>query len=183
MTCIVGIEVEDGVLIGGDSATSNGWWHAVWADVPKVFELGPYVLGFTTSWRMGQLLRYRLNVNPPDSWDVDRFMATTFIDAVRHCLKDGGWRKDESGREEGGSFLVGVRGRLYRVESDFQVAHLADGHDAVGIGDLPALGSLYTTRGRDAMERVGLALDAAAHTTVGVLPPFHVVLGGRADGR
>lgn len=179
MTCIVGIEVVDGVLLGGDSATSNFYHHNVWADVPKVFELGAYVLGFTTSWRMGQLLRYRLDVGPPDSWDVDRFMATTFVDAVRRCLADGGWRKTSDSREEGGCVLVGVAGHLYRIDSDFQSARLADGYDAIGIGDLPALGSLHTTRGDDPQKRVLTALAAAQHVVIGVLPPFHLVKGGR----
>jgi hypothetical protein len=180
VTCIVGIEVDGGVLIGGDSATSNRHYQAVWADVPKVFELGPYVFGFTTSWRMGQLLRYRLDVREPDGWDVDRYMATTFVDAVRQTLKDGGWLTKKDEREDGGCFLVGVRGRLYRIDDDFQCARMADGYDAVGSGDLIALGSLYTTRDDpEPQRRVLAALGASSHFAVGVLPPFHLLYGGR----
>ena len=90
MTCIVGIVDAGRVLIAGDSAGSDGWHVDSRAD-SKVFTVGPYAMGFTTSFRMGQLLRYRLDVPGPDTWDVDRYMATTFVDAVRDCLKAGGF--------------------------------------------------------------------------------------------
>ncbi|XVV11230.1 hypothetical protein ACQP2X_41330 [Actinoplanes sp. CA-131856] len=59
MTCIVGITDGTTVTIGGDSAGSDGWHVAVRSD-SKVFQVGPYLMGFTTSYRMGQLLRYSL---------------------------------------------------------------------------------------------------------------------------
>lgn len=59
MTCIVGITDGRTVTVGGDSAGSDGWHVAVLSD-SKVFQVGPYLMGFTTSYRMGQLLRYSL---------------------------------------------------------------------------------------------------------------------------
>ena len=58
----------------------------------KVFRNGDFLMGFTTSFRMGQLLRYKLN--PPRRHPDDRvakYMVVDFIDAVRECLKAGGW--------------------------------------------------------------------------------------------
>lgn len=52
MTCIVGITDGHTVTIGGDSAGSDGWHVAVRSD-SKVFQVGPYLMGFTTSYRMG----------------------------------------------------------------------------------------------------------------------------------
>ena len=97
MTAIVGLVHERAVHLGGDSAGVAGWSLTVRAD-SKVFTNGPYVMGFTTSFRMGQLLRYALQAPHPEG-DLERFMATTFIDAVRRCLKDGGWAKKDSERE------------------------------------------------------------------------------------
>ena len=114
MTCIVGIEHDGGVIIGGDSAGLSGWSKTIRAD-QKVFTVGPYAMGFTTSFRMGQLLRYSLDVPAPDTWDIDKFIATTFIDAVRATLKAGGWAKTDGPQEQGGDFLVGVSGRLYAI--------------------------------------------------------------------
>jgi hypothetical protein len=51
MTCIVGLVDGGRVWLGGDSAGVSGWDLTVRAD-RKVFRNGPYVMGFTTSFRM-----------------------------------------------------------------------------------------------------------------------------------
>jgi 20S proteasome alpha/beta subunit len=175
MTCIVGITDGRTVTIGGDSAGSDGWHVAVRSD-SKVFQVGPYLMGFTTSYRMGQLLRYSLNVGEPDTWDVDRFMVTTFIEAVRECLSTGGYARIENGQEQGGQFLVGIHGRLYVVGDDYQIGHTISGYAAVGSGYLVALGSLHSTARSpvSSRQRAVLALEAAAELTEGVRPPFTV---------
>lgn len=180
MTCIVGVVEAGRVTIGGDSAGSNGWTVTGRAD-SKVFTVGPYLLGFTSSFRMGQLLRYRLDVPAPDTWDVDRWMATTFVDAVRATLKAGGWSTEHSGQEHGGSFLVGIGGRLYRIEGDYQAGVASRGYDAVGSGAEVALGALHATQGQPADRRVTTALAAAAELTPFVRAPFTVeTLGATA---
>lgn len=130
MTAIVGLAQSGAVYIGGDSAGVSGTSLTVRADT-KVFRKSRYLFGFTTSFRMGQLIRYSLTL-PKPAGDLDAFMATTFIDAVRDCLKGGGWAAKENDREEGGTFLVGVRGQLFAVYDDYQVAKAADGFAAVG---------------------------------------------------
>jgi 20S proteasome alpha/beta subunit len=176
MTCIVGISDGQTVTIGGDSAGSDGWHVAVRSD-SKVFQVGSYLMGFTTSYRMGQLLRYSLHVGEPDTWDVDRFMATVFIDAVRGCLSEGGYAKTEDGQEQGGQFLVGIHGRLYVIDADYQIGHTVSGYAAVGSGYLVALGSLHSTAELPvgSRQRAVMALEAAAELTGGVRPPFTVV--------
>lgn len=179
MTCVVGIEDGERVIIGADSAGVAGYAITIRAD-EKVWRSGEFVFGFTSSFRMGQLLRYNLTPprRPPESAsqrDRDRWMTTEFIDAVRTTLKDGGFAKIDNGVERGGIFLVGWRGTLYRVESDFQVGRAAVGEDAVGCGDELALGALFATRGQAARGRVRKALEAAATYSTGVAPPFRTV--------
>ncbi|OFW63650.1 MAG: hypothetical protein A2Y74_04410, partial [Actinobacteria bacterium RBG_13_63_9] len=117
MTCVVGLVDKGSVCIGADSAGVQGWALTVRAD-EKVFRRGPFLMGFTTSFRMGQLLRYRLDVPDQAGPDVPEFMATVFIDAVRECLKAGGWATVKDGNETGGGFLVGYRGRLFTIGND-----------------------------------------------------------------
>ncbi|MFD9948780.1 hypothetical protein ACFWYW_46985 [Nonomuraea sp. NPDC059023] len=179
MTAIAGL-VHDGlVILGGDSAGSAGWHLRIRAD-RKVFTNGPYVFGFTSSFRMGQLLRYALTPPEPDYDDLPRFMVTTFVDAVRTCLKDGGHARKESERENGGTFLVGVGGRLFEVEDDYQVAEHEDGYAAIGCGAATVLGALHATAplGMAADERLLRALEAAERFSNGVRGPFHSVVGG-----
>ena len=172
MTAIVGL-VESGVVyIGGDSAGVSGMSLTVRADA-KVFRKKRYVFGFTTSFRMGQLIRYSMTIPKPVG-DLDAFMATIFIDALRECLKSGGWAAKDNEREEGGTFLVGVNGRLFAVYDDYQVAKAADGFAAVGCGDQIALGALYATAdaGLSPRRRVMSALAAAERFSAGVRGPF-----------
>lgn len=171
MTAIVGLVQDGAVHLGGDSAGVSGWSMTVRADT-KVFHNGPYLFGFTTSFRMGQLLRWA--ELPEPEGDLERFMCTSFIDAIRTCLKAGGWAKTDAEREEGGDFLVGIGGRLFEVHSDYQVGEPADGYAAVGCGYDLALGALFATAHleMDAEDRLELALEAAERFSAGVRAPF-----------
>lgn len=175
MTCIVGLVDGGRVWMGGDSAGTAGWDLTVRAD-RKVFRNGPYVMGFTTSFRMGQLLRHGFAAPvPPDSpADLEAFMATTFIDAVRERLKAGGWAVKNLEQEQGGTFLVGVRGRLFRIDSDYQVGEGVDGYAAIGCGDQVAHGALFASQGRPAFDRVAMALAAAERFSAAVRRPFAI---------
>lgn len=174
MTAIVGLVSDGRVLIGGDSAGVAGYNLTVRRD-HKVWTAGPYVYGFTTSFRMGQLIRYSFAPPPPPvGEDLERFLATTWINALRETLRQGGWSRVTEQQEQGGQFLVGTRGRLFTVDGDFQIGEPADGYDAIGCGGEIALGALHATRDVDlfAEDRVLAALRAAAHHSAGVAGPF-----------
>ena len=80
---------------------------------------------------------------------------------------------NDSGKNEGGNFLVGYKGRLYEVQDDFSVLNSPVEGMAVGSGEQSARGSLYTTRGEwDAHRRILQALEAAENVAVGVKGPF-----------
>ena len=172
MTCIVGLETETGVIIGGDSAAVGGLDIRTRTD-PKVFTNGPFLIGFTSSFRMGQLLRFRLHPAKQDP-DIDdyEYMATVFIDAVRECLGDYGAKEVNNSVDSGGAFLVGYRGRLYEIDSDFQVGTYADGFSAVGCGTDFALGALAVNEGKKPHARVQQALEVAERFSAGVCGPF-----------
>lgn len=178
MTCIVGLTDGGSVYIGGDSAGVNGLDLMVRTD-RKVFRNGPFVFGFTSSFRMGQLLQY--SFKPPhheEGVETEQYLAATFIDAVRQCLKDGGYASKENETESGGTFLIGYRGGLYFVGDDYQIGMTACGFNAVGCGESFAKGSLFSSQGMEPMARVKLALRAAEEFSAGVRGPFHVeVLG------
>lgn len=177
MTCIAGF-IEDGkAWIGGDSAGVAGLDLIVRAD-EKVFRNDVYVMGFTTSFRMGQLLRYAFTPPaPPEVGCLERFMVTTFIDALRQCLIEGGFASKHSGQEEGGTFIVGYRDRLWTIDEDYQVGRSLDGIVAVGCGKQIALGALYATQGFSIQpkNRLSLALSTAERYSGGVRAPFTIL--------
>lgn len=176
MTCIVGL-VEGGVVyMGGDSAGIEGYALAVRKD-PKVFKKGPAVIGYTSSFRMGQLLRYKLDLPDGHTGDLFEWMCSTFVDQVRDVLAEGGYAKKENNVEHGGRFLVGLHGRLFMVDSDYEVSERAHTFDAVGCGADVALGSLFTSSSAVGVpaHRVRRALCAAEEFSAGVRHPFTIL--------
>jgi hypothetical protein len=171
MTCIVGLVDKGDVYIGGDSAGVSGYSISIRSD-EKVFINGPFIMGFTSSFRMGQLLRYKLSV-PKQTTDQDdmNYMVSDFVDSVRKCFKDNDYGKPD----EGGVFLVGYNDKLYAIHSDFQVAICARGYDSVGCGHDIAKGSLFTSVGLKPEQRINLALSAASNHSAGVAPPFTII--------
>lgn len=172
MTCIVGLVQNGHVYMGGDSAGVAGYELVLRRD-PKVFRVGPFVIGFTSSFRMGQLLHYKLAApGRTTSQDVAAYMATDFVDAVRTCLQTGGYARKENEEETAGTFLVGYSGRLFTIDSDYQVGESIDNFAAVGCGAQVALGALFATPQRPPRERLTTALKAAERHSAGVRGPF-----------
>ncbi len=176
MTCIVGLVSKNATYIGGDSAATSGWYLTVRSD-SKVFRNGPFLFGFTTSFRMGQLIQHALVPPPVPATSPEKFMATTFVDSIRQCLKDGGFAKKENDQEEGGAFLVAVKDRLFTIHEDYQVAEAQSGYSAVGCGRELAVGALFASGTTNAQprSRVLQALAAAEAHSAGVRGPFTVM--------
>lgn len=182
MTCIVGIEHDGVVYVGGDSAGVYDETFSVLVRADeKVFTrdraADTWAFGFAGSFRLGQILRYTLDLPTPDDGDdVSSFLVTDFVDAVRDALDRAGALSVRARVETApGEFVLGYRGRLYVVEEDLQVGRSVEPYVAIGCGDMLALGSLHSTRDRPPVERITTALDAAATYSAGVRPPWHVV--------
>lgn len=160
--------------MGADSAAVSGFDMTIRKD-PKIFRNGDMLIGYTSSFRMGQLLGFKLQI-PKRHQDIDlfRYMATEFVDAVRECLRVGGYTAINSNREDGGEFLVGTEGRLFRVYSDFQVEEAATGFNACGCGQAYALGAMAASAEPTARGRVLSALAIAEQFNAGVRGPFSV---------
>lgn len=179
MTCIVGLQFDGKVYIGGDSAGVAGLSIETRAD-PKVFKNGPFVMGFTSSFRMGQLLRFGFKPKPKKTKDITdyQYLCTSFVDQVRKTMKSGGMLETEKGIEECGTFIVSYNKKLYYVEDDFQVGIPANGYCAVGCGHDLALGSVFTALryGTESpIEIIKDALDAASEYSAGVRAPYLIL--------
>lgn len=180
MTCIVGVVHEGDVFLGGDSAATDGRFGQMTRRDRKVFRNGDFVMGFTSSFRMGQLLAFEFSPpKPREGTDTMAYMVTDFIDAARARMKSGGYASIREGVEHGGTFLVGFKGRLFHVFDDFQVGESEHGFDACGSGEDVALGSLWSTRALgDPGARLTDALRAAETFNAAVRGPFHYVRSG-----
>lgn len=179
MTCIAGIVQEGRIVVGGDSQATSGWSRTTRVDA-KVWVHDGWALGYAGGPRVAQLLRWDLDWPPlKDEQSVEAYLATDFAKAYRAVLREGGALKTENGIEQADDttrLMVGHRGRLFVIHSDFQVAETTDGYAAIGSGDDLALGALYATRRqRDPGRRLRTALEAAERYNMGVRGPFHIV--------
>ena len=173
MTAIVGIAEKGTVYIGGDSAGVGGLSLSV-RDDEKVFINGPFIMGFTTSFRMGQLLHYKFNPPKQTINESDmQYMVTSFIDAVRQCFKESGYGSGAD--NSGGCFLVGYKGTLYTIYNNFQVGINKIGYSAVGCGADLCLGSMHSTVGQKPKDRIKKALEAATEFSAGVSAPYLIL--------
>jgi len=102
-------------------------------------------------------------------------MCTEFIDSVRQALVFGGYARVESGEESGGCFLVGFKGKLYKIFSDYQVSECSDGYDVAGCGEAYALGSLYSSASTEPEKIIEAALTTAEYFSPFVRAPFTIV--------
>lgn len=189
MTCIVAIENQGQTILIGDSAGCNDDGLIELRKDPKVFRRGEYLIGYTTSFRMGQLLHYNAEFpEPPEEANLGPFMIREFVPAVRQAFADGGFIKtlhrgetsplnhwSERGQEWAGQFVIGVRGQLFVMGSDFQIGIPQLPYIAIGSGAKVAYGTLFATSHLGLEERAELALEAAAQHCTCVRPPFVTV--------
>lgn len=176
MTCIAALVEGDRIFMGGDSAgICEDYSLTVRAD-QKVFHNGEFMVGFSGSFRMGQLLRYAfMPPKHPRKQDLYQYMVLDFVDGVRECLKKGGFAHKQNEVEAiDGGFLVGYRGRLFNIDEDYQVGEPVDGFAAIGCGAAIAQGALFVSQGTEPRKRVRAALEAAERYCGGVRRPFYV---------
>ncbi|MCB1033376.1 MAG: hypothetical protein KDD47_06035 [Acidobacteria bacterium] len=192
MTCIVAVTDGERVVMGGDSAGAAGTDLMLRSD-PKVFRNGEYGVGFTTSFRMGQILRFGAVLPEPpvgaSGEELERFLVTELVEAVRDAFEARGFGKrvrtpvektgyTEEGQAWGGLFLLGVRGRIFQVRQDFQVASPKAPYSAIGRGAPAALGALHALGPIPALsleERAERALWAAEAGCTTVRGPFSFI--------
>ena len=154
MTCIVGMLHDGVVYMAGDHIATDGYCKEV-QKRSKVFRNGDFIIGYTESFRMGQLLEHVWEPpkKPKDCKDHTEYMVKFVVPSLIKCFDDNKFirsvndsdsasKRSVNGQAYGGEFLVGYRNRLYKVESDFAVLECVNGYDAIGAGEEYARGAL-----------------------------------------
>lgn len=135
MTCIAGIIDASGRgHIACDSLGSDGYTKSVYKNA-KVFKKGRFLFGYTSSYRMGQLLEHKLSLPARKvEQQLDAYMYGDFIDAVRSTLKENGYLSINSNKESIGEFLVITEARIFRVQDDMSLLESEEAFDTCGSG-------------------------------------------------
>jgi ATP-dependent protease HslVU (ClpYQ) peptidase subunit len=189
MTAIVGVIDHSGeVWMGGDSAACDGY-DLYLRKNPKVFQVGPFLIGCCGSARSLDVMRYgeggkdfadKTLLYGCEESDPHAIMVTKFVPSMREKLKAAGSAAKSHEQEHiHGGILVGFRGRLFMVASDYQVHENSLPYIAVGCGAAYAMGSMHTTHMKlgevEATRMIHWALAAAEEFSAGVRAPFTVL--------
>ena len=178
MTCIVGFIKNKSIYMGGDSAGVGGGDISLRKD-PKVFMNRDFLIGYTSSFRMGQLLRYTFKIpeHPEDMNDYEYF-CTLFINEVINCFKENDFIRilNEGEIYFNSSFMIGYHGKIFIIDPDFQVGIEEKKYSAMGCGESYAMGAFSAIEDSkidiSTNKKIEFALNAAAEFSAGVRPPF-----------
>lgn len=160
MTVISALVHKGTVYMGGDTQGTYAQTVRVPMSGGKVARVGDFIFGSCGSGRVGALLRAAFTppTTPGNDLDfylannhggsLDVYIATDFVGAIYDLLSKHHalCKETESGREGmggGGALLVGVRSRLFLVDSYLCTTALGDPYFAIGSGGDVALGALY----------------------------------------
>lgn len=171
MTAIAGVQHEGVVYIGGDSLSGEVQSHNKQVvQNPKVLRLpqptgglSEILIGFSWSWRIGNLLQHALDI--PDHktrWGVAKdsleYVVRHLVPSMQKVMANA-----VVGADDKLNVVLGYGGRLFEIQSDFSVLEPTDHYAAVGSGYTYALGSLHTTRNMAVSppDRITLAIEAA----------------------
>ena len=173
VTAIVGYRHNGEVWLGADSAGSDGW-HVQAVLTPKLFKVGPALVAYTTSFRWGNILQHRFTPPKLDG-DAARWVAVDFTDALRTATAEAGWLSKVKDREELGTALVAVDGRLFVFQDDLSSVEYAR-FATSGSGESYSLGAMWLAHQQhmEAQDVVKAGLGAAAEFATTVCKPFKI---------
>lgn len=183
MTCIAAaVNHETGEFVmGGDSAASSS--EAVLTSrMPKVFQNGEFVIGTAGSIRWQQMMTVMDFPRVKKNANLDRYMAIDFPQRLRHAAHDLGCLEEHDNVSIAeGYFLVALRGRIWRIQPNFDSFEVEDGLVAVGSGEPYALGAMkaIASNTTDLRTIVEGALLVAEYYSPHVRGPF-TLIGGSA---
>ena len=188
MTCIIGVERDGIACICGDSLALSGWTKT--EDNDKVFNVdinGVTIhIGFSTSFRMGQILQYHLPnclmlLNKPVP--TVKYMVSEFVPTVQELFKARGFGKRDGLEHEGGQFLVAIGGKLFSVESNYYVHVSPSGVYTLGSGREYAMGAVTALldSGMKVEEAIVGAMAITAKHCASVSLPCKTVISRAVD--
>ena len=171
MSCVIGLVDKNKVYFGSDGIATTQDAEARPVHAIKIFRRGSFLLGFTGSIRTGQIIQRGRFKLPKSIWG--------WPDLIREQTTKKGaiLSTEEAGDIVTSSFIIGHKNKLYELLCDLQLNEVnKTGYTAIGGGALIAMGSLFTSDGRDFTpeERIYKALEAASEFVKTCGPPYTI---------
>jgi len=162
MTTIIFKETKKGdVKVAYDSQVSYGSRREE-GEFEKVFVNNGNVFGVAGALRDSNILKYApLPAIPDEEWDVDKWVVTALIPAMKDALdlrNASHYRNNEL--ETDSHILVAVRGRVYEIGSDMSSFRNTDGVYAIGSGSNFVAAALMAGAKLDQALQIAAELDS-----------------------
>lgn len=145
MTCIVACIENGKAYIAGDRMGSDTF-SKMESKRAKVFKKNGFLFGYTTSFRMGQIIEYSFEI-PERGYDepLDYYIYTKFVNSLRKCFDKNGFggtdSKNNTG-DVGGSFIFIVDNRIFEMQDDFAILEHSTNFCSVGAGQFHAIAAM-----------------------------------------
>lgn len=193
MTVIAAIKVDDKVYLGCDSLFMDASsFQKVKRTQSKLIVKDEMVIGLTTNGcRIFQTIQYKLKLPSTRKIKDDNlleYFITQFCSRLYKILHTENMLLDDSEAKSGepsispASCLIGIRGRLFQVGEDFDVAEINMPFFAIGSGGEYVMGSLEATTNLtpqlDPESHLLCGMKAAEKFTASVKGPFQIVNTG-----
>ena len=144
MTTLVGIQLENRVVLAADSQITEDNLRTVSLTTPKIISVGRYLLGITGDSRPGDILAY--NWSPPSYKGSDpvQWMGKKVMPSILAAFKENGYEPYESTKEKdaGFDYLVSFNGNLFHIAVDLSFIQSKQNIYGLGSGGQFALGYL-----------------------------------------
>ena len=101
----------------------------------------------------------------------DKYLYSTVVKSLRTCFETNSF----GDKEEGGCFLLGWKGRLLEVQSNFSLLERPDGVNSVGSGCYHAITSLIKDKELPPKGRLSGAIKVASYFVTSVSEDFDYI--------
>lgn len=180
MTCILAyVDNESVVHMVGDSAGTDVRQHSrVDLSSKKIFKHGDMLMGYTTSFRMGQLLENCLEIPERSEGLTDyQYLVKQFVPALRKLYTGEGYML--ATEKDGGTFIIGWHGQLYEIADDFAVLHSSNCFTSVGSGTPYAKAAFMALVEHGVVDKIGIR--EALESVITITSRFNITVSGRID--
>lgn len=137
MTCIIALQTDKELYIGGDLLASDFHTKGKMKS-DKVFCVGDFIFGFCGSFRMHDLLRY--SFSPPErsvNEDTMTYIVNAVIPTIKATFANGGYGTHPVDSDNvGGNFIMCYEGVVYEIQDDYSVLTWEDNILCVGSGSI-----------------------------------------------
>lgn len=180
MTCIIGyVDTKGNGHMVGDSAGTNVTYHSrIDLHSAKIFEKCGMLIGYTTSFRMGQILEHCLEFPDRTAGLTDfEYLIRQLVPAIRKVFVEEKYIQDTD--KQGGNFIIVWKGAVYEIQGDFSVFNHSRGFASCGSGNSHAQGFIEACRSYGIMSDD--AVEDVLRNAIMAISNHNITVSGRVD--